>query len=89
MGAIGDISGRVSCQPVEMVNMIIDLIVDGKETGVKKCYVKKIKVNKHTWNVEIRLFEKKKILTKYYGLTHETFVGGMKLLQTFSVVVFS
>lgn len=34
-------------------------------------------------------FLKKKILTKYYGLTHETFVGGMKLLQTFSVVVFS
>lgn len=60
MGAIGDISGRVSCQPVEMVNMIIDLIVDGKETSVMKCYVKKIKMNKHTWNVEIWLFEKKR-----------------------------
>lgn len=40
--------------------MINDLIVDGKETGVMKCYVKKIKMNKHTWNVEIWLFEEKR-----------------------------
>lgn len=45
---MGDISGRASCQSVEMiiVNMIIDLIDDGKENGVMKCYVKKNKNGK-------------------------------------------